>query len=101
MTQPELAELLNVSHRSLQDYEAGGRIPWKHFARLEQIFQKDLEWFLHGESAKVDDPRELLTRVNEIYALLDRKMDTLDPSARLAAIESQLAELSRAIAARA
>lgn len=50
MTQEELAELLNVSKRSVQDYEAGATVPWKHFQVLEQAFKKPLSWFLHGES---------------------------------------------------
>lgn len=49
MTQPELAEALDVSTRSLQDYEAGTTIPWKHFQALSKIFDRPLEWFLHGQ----------------------------------------------------
>jgi transcriptional regulator with XRE-family HTH domain len=49
MTQDELAELLNVSKRSVQDYEAGTTVPWKHFQMLEEVFKRPLGWFLHGE----------------------------------------------------
>lgn len=49
MTQDELADALNISKRSVQEYEAGNTIPWKHFSRLEEIFGKPLSWFLHGE----------------------------------------------------
>lgn len=49
MTQPELAEALDVSTRQLQNYEAGVTIPWPHFQRLEEIFDRSLTWFLHGE----------------------------------------------------
>ena len=51
MTQEDLAEALNVSKRSVQDYEAGVTIPWKYFQRLEQIFGRPLDWFLHGTEA--------------------------------------------------
>ena len=49
MTQEELADALDVSTRSLQAYEAGDTIPWKHFQALTRIFDRPLEWFLHGE----------------------------------------------------
>lgn len=52
MTQEELADLLNVSKRSVQDYEAGVTIPWRHFQRLETIFpNRSMAWFLHGDAA--------------------------------------------------
>ena len=38
MTQEQLAELLNISTRSVQDYEAGITIPWKHFQQMTDIF---------------------------------------------------------------
>lgn len=56
MTQETLAEALDLSVRQLQNIEAGATIPWKHFNRLEAIFQKPLSWFLRGEevTAAVD-----------------------------------------------
>lgn len=79
MTQEELAEALNVSKRSVQDYEAGVTIPWKHFQRLEQIFKRPIDWFLHGGEEPSEDRlaqvlREelepILQRLREIEALL-------------------------------
>ena len=49
MTQLQLAALLNVTGRSLQDYERGKTVPWKHFERLEEITGRPLRWFLHGD----------------------------------------------------
>jgi transcriptional regulator with XRE-family HTH domain len=64
MTQEELADLLNVSKRSVQDYVAGTTVPWKHFQLLEEIFKKPLSWFLHGEATADDD------RLGEVLAAL-------------------------------
>lgn len=101
MTQEELADALNVSTRALQDYEAGKRIPWKHFSRLEQIFKRDLEWFLHGETELSPDEGEILKRLNTLaeavaavgrdVTALDRKLDVLlIDEGRLRELEQQL-----------
>lgn len=80
MTQEQLAELLDVSTRSVQDYERGETIPWKHFKRLETIFQRDLDWFLHGEPIERVDP-EIAVLTEKIDGLarqladIDRKLD--------------------------
>ena len=63
MTQDQLAELLNVSKRSVQEYEAGNTIPWKHFQSMAGIFKKPLEWFLHGEAASDEAMTEALRQV--------------------------------------
>lgn len=82
MTQEELAEALNVSKRSVQDYEAGVTIPWKHFQRLEQIFGRSLDWFLHGRAeATPAEPQasdeELLARVERVESLLEELLRRL------------------------
>lgn len=70
MTQTQLADLLDVSARSVQDYERGITVPWRHFQRLEQIFpNRSLRWFLHGE------PEPRMRRTDELQALLDVKDD--------------------------
>jgi predicted transcriptional regulator len=90
MTQTQLAGLLNVSARSVQDYEHGITVPWRHFERLEQIFPgKSLAWFLHGEAeppARVDEYRdmtlrhhdELLRRLDDLREAQSRIMSRLD-----------------------
>lgn len=90
MTQEELAGALNVSKRSVQDYEAGVTIPWKLFARLEQIFPgRTLDWFLHGgaESADPDRLEAIEAALSETRATLDRILRLLEegqPQARRA-----------------
>jgi transcriptional regulator with XRE-family HTH domain len=78
MTQEQLAELLNVSTRSVQDYEAGATIPWKHFQRLEIIFEKPLGWFLHGDDggpATEDLQAQILQELAELRALVQKLLE--------------------------
>jgi transcriptional regulator with XRE-family HTH domain len=49
MTQKTLAELLCVCKRSVQAYEAGRTIPYRHLHRLGQIFERPSSWFLYGD----------------------------------------------------
>lgn len=88
MTQEQLAELLDVSTRAVQDYEGGRRIPWKHFKRLEQVFRRDLDWFLHGEEPEEPAVLEQLADLRRQLEEIDRKLD-LDRQA----IESQLVSI--------
>lgn len=78
MTQEELADALNVSKRSLQSYEAGVHIPWKHFETMGRIFGRPLEWFLRGENEAERD-----------------ELGDADgsPDDRLAALEAQVAAM--------
>lgn len=64
--QQELAELLGVTLRSVQGYEAGAVIPYAHFRRIEEITGKPLEWFLRG------DPEPTTERDAELVERLDR-----------------------------
>lgn len=73
LTQAELAEALNVSQRSLQDYEAGKTIPWKHFQLLARIFDRPVEWFIHGQAgAGASDEDELVRLRAELAAEIER-----------------------------
>lgn len=101
MTQEELADLLNVSKRSIQDYEAGLTIPWKHFKRLEDIFERPLSWFLHGTEdsgpATPDDVQSLRDELASFRAWAEGAMERIEATQRrledrLAAIADQLRE---------
>jgi transcriptional regulator with XRE-family HTH domain len=91
MTQVELAEILNISARSVQDYERGVTVPWKHFQRLEEVFKRPLRWFLRGESEQDTDAAEreaadrqfdrhteILVRLDELREASHRLMLRLD-----------------------
>ncbi len=79
MTQEQLAELLNVSTRSVQDYEAGVTMPWKHFQTLETIFKRPLPWFLHGEEPDADTDA-VDQRLGRIELMLEELVARLDPN---------------------
>lgn len=49
LTQEELADLVGVSTRSLQSYEAGNVVPYKHIRKLAKVLKRQVEWFLHGD----------------------------------------------------
>lgn len=49
LTQEELAEMASFSKRSLQDYEAGETIPYRHFREIGRLLHKPTEWFLYGD----------------------------------------------------
>jgi transcriptional regulator with XRE-family HTH domain len=48
LTQEELAVLASFSKRSLQDYEAGLTIPYRHLSELSRLLNRPKEWFLYG-----------------------------------------------------
>ena len=79
MTQEDLAAVCSFSKRSLQDYEYGVTIPYRHLTELALILRRSVAWFLHG--AEADRPPE------EDAALADR----------MTAVEAQLQELVREV----
>ena len=94
MTQPQLADLLNLSARSVQDFEHGITVPWRYFERLEDIFGKSLSWFLRGEGDPTPPPDpdlagrrhdELMARLEELresQRVLMSRLDQLERSPR-------------------
>jgi transcriptional regulator with XRE-family HTH domain len=74
LTQEELAELIGVSPRSIQGYEAGKVVPYRRLAQLAEVTNRELGWILQGdpaEPATVADPvvlERLVTAVEEVSA---------------------------------
>lgn len=107
LTQPELADILDVHWRTIQDWESpkNGTVPWDRLGEIADATGVTKEWLLHGEQQPEHDKlSQLLEAVNSLrleLGALDRKLDTLDPTPRLAAIESRLDEISRALTSRA
>lgn len=82
LNQEELADLMGVSTRSLQGYEAGDVIPYRHFERLSGIVRKPVEWLLHGdqpaaEPATVEEIRQVRADVAELRAKADQMLEIL------------------------
>jgi DNA-binding XRE family transcriptional regulator len=77
MTQKTLAELLCVCKRSVQAYEAGRTIPYRHLHRLGQIFERPSSWFLYGDqpgddgSSAVDGDDEIVRRLGAQTSVLE------------------------------
>lgn len=49
MTQRELADALGVTTRSIQHYESGAVVPYKHLRRLELLTRTRPGWILDGK----------------------------------------------------
>lgn len=60
LTQEQLADLLGLSKRSLQDYESGTTIPFKHLFAIGKVTQRPPDWFLHGDEDRPGEDREEL-----------------------------------------
>lgn len=73
MTQEDVGDIATFSKRSLQDYETGVTIPYKHLRELSAILDRPVEWFLHGEpEATVPAEPTSAARLDDIEAKLDR-----------------------------
>lgn len=93
LSQEELADIASgFSKRSLQDYEGGVTIPYKHFRELSRLLKKPEEWFLYGDEKQEapDAPsderlreiiREELGDVVQILERLERAAPGWDPGA--------------------
>ena len=50
LTQGQLAEQLGVTVRTIQNYESGRIVPYRHFRALEELGHVRRGWLLDGES---------------------------------------------------
>lgn len=70
MTQEELAAMATFSKRSLQDYEGGVTIPYKHLKELGRLLARSPEWFLYGEESEEGSVSRLEEKLDVVLALL-------------------------------
>lgn len=90
-SQQELADRLGVSLRSVQLYEAGTVIPYKHFGKLEDITGRSTAWFLYGEREQGSDLAQVALSIDVLRATLESQVsEILD---RIRAIEERMATL--------
>lgn len=88
MTQEQLADLLGVTTRTVQTWEAGGSIPWKHLQRIEQIFGRSVSWFLRGEDESEDDRLSRLEQqMDLVIQMTEQVLARVEPSHPRAAPE--------------
>ena len=74
-TQEELAEMASFSKRSLQDYEGGKTIPYRHLREIGALTRKTPEWFLYGEEAETPD---LAARLGALEEQVTRGFESLE-----------------------
>src|SRR4029077_822569 len=68
LLQHELAAMASFSQRSLQDYQSGVTIPYKHLSELSRLLGKPVEWFLRGDEAVNVEEERLREIVREEVA---------------------------------
>ena len=80
LTQRELAERLGVTTRSIQNYESGAVVPYKHLRRIEVLAHKRVGWILAGDPTE-DSVAETIARLEDVlhrhHALLQEHLETL------------------------
>jgi transcriptional regulator with XRE-family HTH domain len=64
LTQDDLADVIGLSMRQVQNLEAGVSKPFKHVKQIAEATGKSVEWLLHGEPA----PQPDADRLREIIA---------------------------------
>jgi transcriptional regulator with XRE-family HTH domain len=76
LTQPELAELLEVAMRTYQNYEYD-RVPWGLMNQIAKTTGKTTEWLLHGEPPATPDLMGTLGGGRSQLARIEAKLDAL------------------------
>jgi transcriptional regulator with XRE-family HTH domain len=81
LTQEDFAKLLGVTVRSLQNYESGAVVPYRHFRQMELVTNKRSGWFLHNEqadgTAAVHAMAELREQMSDHFAQLEERLRML------------------------
>jgi transcriptional regulator with XRE-family HTH domain len=84
LTQRELAARLGISTRSVQGYEAGAIVPWRHLRRIELITHKRSGWLLGGDDGQPGGDGTLTREtVVQLLDALDRQHVVLGEQLRL------------------
>src|SRR5712691_1094635 len=83
-TQRELAPRLGVTVRSLQSYEAGDTIPYRHLHRLGELLDRPSRWFIDPTTDAKVEPSLARTDLDHLAELLLEQLRLL---------QTQVAEL--------
>lgn len=84
LTQEELSDLAHgFKKRSLQDYETGVTIPFKHLREISSLLDRPVEWFLHGDpdQPSAEDWRMVREEIAQLADVLGRIESRLDERA--------------------
>jgi transcriptional regulator with XRE-family HTH domain len=68
LTQEQLADLLEVIPRSVQNYESG-RVPWNKINAIGKITGKSPEWLLHGDAPDPFEGRPAAKEQDQLLAI--------------------------------
>lgn len=79
LSQQQLAEMAPFSIRSLQYYEAGDTIPYKHLRDIARLLNRPEEWFLYGEKALAEDDPSVMSALSRIEQVLEELVARSDP----------------------
>jgi transcriptional regulator with XRE-family HTH domain len=89
LRQEDLADLINVSTRTIQGYEAGETSQYRRLKAIGEVTGRPVEWFLHGdrpEDVEATTVAELRAEVAAVRLLVERILERLDgPETRPAA----------------
>jgi transcriptional regulator with XRE-family HTH domain len=99
LTQEEVTDLATFSKRSLQDYERGNTIPYRHMQEISRLLDRPVEWFLHGERPADASETPVELRLAELAAAVEAMSRQLEDGSRLVAhrleqLERRLQETS-------
>ena len=75
LTQDELADLVEVTTRTIQAYEAGDIDAYRKLNKLASVLNREVSWLLHGdEEAIPDDDRlgQVVHKLEELGAAIER-----------------------------
>ena len=87
LSQRSLAATLGISVRTLQNYESGRFVPYRHLDELSRLLQRRAAWLLHGDE---------LPRLDELLSASRRQRDRLRQNTeRLRELSEQLAAAGR------
>ena len=97
MTQRELANLLQVSERSVAAYEAGAVLPFKYLGKIEAAVDKPKAWLLYGDEA-LPDAGGLVEELERVRESIAERLDRMDE--RLERVPTDEASVRRSADAR-
>ncbi len=75
MTQNELAAALDVTVRSIQNYESGVSVPYRHLRTIESLTHKRPGWILDG-----DGDGTLDGKITQLQATIEKHQAAMESS---------------------
>ena len=92
LTQRALARHLGISSRSVQNYESGTVIPYRHLPRIESVTGRRAGWILSGS----DSDEDLRATLEALQATIDQHQALLQDHLRMLRRQTELLRDQRA-----